>query len=197
MIKPAVRFIILMTPLFALLIWGAIQVGPYQPPTTDFNRYFHACDGIPCYLGVIPGKTSWVDALKTFENASGIQFDSYSNTATNPPGFVGSAQIYALQPTGTVDQIQLNITVPNISLASVIQYFGYPCAVQVTDSTQVELIFTNMMVGIYIDPANPALPLRAATPVSQIVLFNRFSSCEQAASSIATVPWRGFARYTN
>ncbi len=186
--------------LFMLLCAGAMLIGRSNSVQPELFQYLKTCDGQPCYLGVVPGKTSWNDAVEIFENAH-ISFDPMTNFAFEPLGFRGNALILDTPGDEAVlDEVDLTMHSSSVTIGSLIDHFGLPCAVVVTPVPQIGLIFLGMSIIVNSNQFDTSQILQPTTLIQQINLFNRFQSCEQVFNSTTTVTfnhWKGFARYTN
>jgi hypothetical protein len=66
------------------LVLGKLQPDPHLLRTLGFD----SCDGKPCYMGIIPGETTW-SAIEPLLQAHGAKYDIYNGTEQ------GRVQIYA------------------------------------------------------------------------------------------------------
>src|SRR5438552_418429 len=83
-LRKLIQIAISISILLSLLAIAIMLIGHSYPAQSELFNYLSKCDGHPCYLGVVPGKTSWADAVAIFEDAPGMQFDPDINIASNP-----------------------------------------------------------------------------------------------------------------
>src|SRR5258706_15275145 len=71
-----------------------------------------------CYLGIVPGATTWSDAQGIFGKAPELTFDQSTRTAYRLPGLIG--RMYIMTSNELVDEIDLNPRQPTVSAGEVV-----------------------------------------------------------------------------
>jgi hypothetical protein len=132
------------------LIAVACDSGPYVPYQDALATLgFDLCGGDPCYLGIVPGETSWRSAQEALPSpiSEVMPGQGYHQILLRPGGQfieVGSTD-------ATVDRIWAGFKDVEFTLADVIHKFGYPCGVRFNRkflSSYVELSYPSMLISV-------------------------------------------------
>ncbi len=192
--KLIIRAALMASFLFALLCAGALLIGRNHPVQQDLLRFLSQCDGQPCYLGIVPGKTAWESALRTLEDSPQLEFDPDTNIAANPPGFNGSALIFG---STTVDEIELTMRTSTVSIGSMIVRMGPPCAVIYTTDGILALFYPRLSIQVMTEKSGGRQTLKPTSLAYLITLSHNFDSCDPPPKGYGYQAWRGFAHYTS
>ena len=198
MLRKLIQAAISISIVLSLLAIAMILVGHDQSEPQLF-KVLHLCDGMPCYLEVAPGKTTWDSALTIYEDAPGMAFDPNTNIAANPPGYNGSNILLDVeQGSPIVGGIVLDIRSTDVSVGSLVLQFGSPCSVNVDElpNTQILMYDSGMEVLVFTSDLDAGF-LKPTTPVFKINLFGNLTSCSPLSSIYRSQRWKGFVRYTN
>ncbi len=130
--------VLLVAVPFAILTLGMRLVGQTQPPPEILtDLHLNEC-ALPCWLGIVPGQTAFVDAVQRVREAyaENVYTDNASvllvpfSEASDVEIFIGAAQ-------GAVRTIQLRLDVGGgLTLGDVINWLGMPtCPISFTWET--------------------------------------------------------------
>src|SRR5437868_2333072 len=86
------RLVMLSYSLFIVLCGGVLIIGRAHP-SPDLVPELRKCNGSLCYVGIIPGKTTWNDALILLKNTPGLSFNISTLSARQLPGLLGKMMI--------------------------------------------------------------------------------------------------------
>jgi hypothetical protein len=108
-----------------ILCFGAVIIGRAQPipEYAEFQR----CDDVPCYKGVVLGKTSWQDAESVLlKIPNSIRNRSFGIKVAR--GQVRAVTAFFPQ-NDIVQELDISYRQPSLTAAEVVANFGIPCAV--------------------------------------------------------------------
>ncbi len=164
------------------------------------------CDDVPCFRGLIPGKTSWSNALATTGNPPVIGLDR-----GHPIMSLAQSTDHAL-----LDAISIDVPPDTtITVSDVINLYGVPCQIYLysrspTTPNVITLRYPGLCVqtGIIEERLTPDSPIRhlyyltslAPRQGSAVPCGNDLTSSSSAMVMSGWRPWRGFAslqRYLN
>jgi hypothetical protein len=102
------------------------------PPLADG---FEQCDGVPCYMGIVPGKTSWITIEERFGNrATGRADDMLEIRASyDAPTSIELRQA----DNGTVSDVVIRFYRPqNLIVGNIVATYGLPCIIRYSSVNQ-------------------------------------------------------------
>ncbi len=176
---------------FVLLCAAAILIGQQQE-TPEFFRYLRKCDVLPCYLCIVPVKTTWDDTNTLLENTSGMSYDSSSGITYEPPGYLGTMQIFPGE-NGLISELDLVFHDTNLNIGQIITELGSPCALELTVD-HFSLIYPGISVMVSEDKIGTDQVVTRFSLVREINLIT-LHSCKQLLSNLSLHHWNGFGRY--
>lgn len=177
---------LLCTIVFCVLCSSAIVIGRLQPEQS-FMPELQWCDGIPCYMGIILGKTTTDEFAKMVENRSGT---SKLNGGGTEYSLTGPIQVmrFVTGMDNTIRRIVLDADGLQINAAILIAHWGSPCAISRSENNIV-LAFQHIDVWVHTNKWRVAL----TSPAYQIYLFA--SDTGDACDQPGLLKWRGFTQY--
>jgi hypothetical protein len=192
----------------AALSSAAIVYGRYRTGSSvELDIGFTLCDDeMPCFLGVVPGVTSWSQTVERFEHLRNAQIAEIAILLDYETVTVG---MVSTQDQAFVTEIYIlskNARSGSLSAASVILRYGQPCVVgRSRNRPQIDLVMWYPRFTVVFTPREQRLD--QTTNASQIIVFDSLrvkhnASCEdifQLNQDQNLFPWRGFtslAHYT-
>jgi hypothetical protein len=158
------RVVVIFCVVMLLLCGGAVALGRTQP-TKDLIPGFDTCDGVPCYWGIIPGKTTETEADTIIRGIPGFHVVVPLRTYT-----ISDTQIlFSETPDNTIALIDVHPQ--NLTVQDVIAALGYPCEVRF-GPMWLNLDYSGLTFVIQ------DVVLRATTPVTAFQINPQISSCE-------------------
>ncbi len=179
-------------------------------PMPDLADGLGLCDGVPCLMGIMPGRTSLRDAVALLGNHLALGNDR--TTATGSSGTYDRATVREGTP-NVVGIVQIEFQQPPmITLGELVALYGPPCKVSwANDEPYILITYPYLSALIKTDvSANLAL-IDQRSPISRVILYSPSpESCrgqvpqvdahpERPPQALAG-PWLGFAslkRYRN
>jgi hypothetical protein len=156
---------------------------------------FDFCGDRACFLGVIPGQTTWDETLQRLGSRG---FINYGATITYPVTDA-AVTLDRLERDGPIGRIQIvGVTEKSLpALQNFIAAWGSPCAVRVTNSfDNLLLIYPFAELSVDLDYLHYQR-MRFNTRVTKVILKNyeyTFNVCEdQGSQTYLLIQWSGFA----
>jgi hypothetical protein len=182
------------------------------PPPLKSDKYLHdtslvanedAGCAMPCIHGIIPGKTTFTDALNKVKADS-----TFSNVQTNdnPPGAGWSAaasgeaccQMTAKDKDSVIDALVVKVA-PNMSLQQVIAKFGDPKYTFPVDYTSEEVaiavIYPDKGIVAWVSPGNADSTVDGNSKVVIVLYFNPADWETKYLPTGELQAWAGFQPY--
>jgi hypothetical protein len=189
-----IRRITILILLMMGLIGGAVLRGrTISGPISIQTLRIDFCGTSPCFLGIIPGITTWEDA-KAVVALYGYDLDSAFPFAN------ADAVSVAADSTGHVGNIDIQTVTPNSNLPVVSDYiekFGSPCAISdLTSIYGITLIYPRLMVSVgqplyRLDPGLQVVELQIIDPA--IIADNLSELCTlRDLRGYPVINWSGF-----
>ncbi len=182
----------------------AVAVGLARArPVPDLADGLGLCEGVPCYMGIMPSRTSLGDAVALLGNRLTLRNDQAASTGRSgthdrtvvrqgAPNVVGIVQVEFQQP-------------QMITLGELVALYGPPCKVSWADYQPYILItYPYLSALIKTDvSANTAL-IDQRSPISRVILYSPSpESCRGQVPQVdahperppqeLALPWLGFA----
>lgn len=184
--------ILLACTVFALLIFSSVLIGRAQE-RPDFLSYLGRCDGLPCYVGIVPGQTLWADVQARFEIITELRGDNEIYLSYAPPGFSGTLRFYP-SGSGSIREVDLRFHTTRLTLGDLVAEMGEPCAVAMTRGLPA-VLFPGMGVLVIGERIDAVQSLKPSSTVTSINLVDA-EICD-IRNSLALYGWRGFGRYVS
>lgn len=202
---------VLITALCILAIFAA-ACG--TPPPLKSDKYLsdtslvakeNADCATPCFHGIVPGKTTYTDALSKVKADSA--FTSVQSN-DNPPSAGWSAasggeaccQMTANKDSGVVDALVAKVA-PKMTLKQVIDKYGepkYTFPVDYTaDEVAIAVIYPDKGLVVWVSPGNADSSVNASSPVVIILYFNPAEWTTKYLPTGQLLAWTGFQPYKN
>ncbi|MFN8418832.1 MAG: hypothetical protein U0528_06270 [Anaerolineae bacterium] len=170
----------------------AVSIGHQRTQTFVILELEH-CGSAICYLGIMPGTTSWDDGMMFIRQADQIEMSEHSDLVAqnryNPRYIVGFLSGKKADETDVFIEINLAFSSAAIYAGDIIQKFGTPCYVTPSNGS---IILGYENTAFLISSKNNQL-----TPNSYLIrLVVRLPRpCSIPDSPLASNNWRGFRRY--
>jgi hypothetical protein len=190
--KPLIRVTLLCFVTLGLLIWGSVLIGHAQP-RPEFFGALGRCEGLPCYVGIVPGQTRWADVQTRFEIVTELRGDNHMYLAYAPPGFSGTLRFFP-SGDGLLREVDLRFSTTGLKIGDLIAEMGVPCAVGITTRGLPVVVYPSMGVLVAGERMGEAQLVKLTSTVTGINLL-RDPDCS-LVNSLALHTWRGFGRYT-
>jgi hypothetical protein len=188
--------------VIAIEVWGigalmclVMALGIRTQPIPAFISGISLCEGIPCYLNILPGKTGWQEAqsmLATFPEIRKFGVSNYSNL----PDFYGTLMVIPNQDNLTQE---LALSPPNnlTSIGSAVLQFGAPCVAVRLGRDDIGLIYPGIAVVTRMGKFGSYFVLRPTSPVKNVILSTQVGACSDIAldRTQGDFRWHGFVRY--
>jgi hypothetical protein len=187
------RWALLWLVVLALLIWGSILVG-HTGTRPKFFDLLDTCSGTPCYNGMTPGVSLWMDVESRLENAPELNYDLNYRTSATPPGFTGKMSFYPSAVDGSLSEVDLFFQPTILNIGDIVLEIGTPCAVAVT-SDIFALVYPGMAVFVDREKLGVDQSLNPMSAVRSMNILPR-RTCEPLTTP-PLHPWRGFGRYVS
>ena len=197
---------LLLWMMITLLLTGfvtsvAIAYGqrqPYQSPLPALG--YAVCDGIPCFLGIVPGLTPWQNAKEQLAAFFASNVDDSTITlkwftTTEVGGYIiTSHRAYA-------DDVEVSaLTVMSLSRASsfptvqeLMLYYGTPCNVSIEETlgyiTLIRLNYPHLTVDL------PRVTDRLTLDRRPETINFTSAGFDQCTDNADVQPWRGLTYY--
>lgn len=200
----------------ALLVLVIVVAACAPPPELRNNKYLHdksiitgdPCEA-PCWRGIIPGETSWSDAIKIIEEdtrLTGLQTQD-STAAENPNAKAGDWQEVDGDPSccqlfsedgQTVDQIGLQLA-PQSTVGELIEAHGNPAYLTGNAVSSDQAV----MYLIYLDPPMMVLAFVAGAETGALVetseiiavLYTTSDRMQQIVETTSLYGWEGYRSF--
>ncbi len=198
----------------ALSILAIFAAACGTPPPLKSDKYLNdtslvATDdpscATPCVHGIIPGKTTFTDALNKVKADKGF---SNVQSNDNPPSAGWSAassgeaccQMTADKNSGVVDALVAKVA-PKMTLQQVIDKYGepkYTFPVDYTaDEVAIAVIYPEKGLVVWVSPGNPSSTVTPNSPVVIILYFNPAQWTTKYLPTGQLLAWAGFQPYKN
>jgi hypothetical protein len=120
------RLIIVLMVTLTLLTVIPIAVGRARNEPNELEALgFGVCDGRPCFMGIVPGVTTWIEAVSFVKKHGGIDSTKYLSLDIHSLGVA----FYPTEDLSLVGGIQLEPSQIQIPVGQVFQLFGVPCSI--------------------------------------------------------------------
>lgn len=130
--RPLLRLILLLSVLFALLIFVSQALGSTQPPPAALAGLRLDECALPCWMGITPGRTEMADAVHRLNSAQlgGMLFESSDGRSVTTAYEVSNALVrvdMVADEAGKVVQITIfTAPVRGLRLGDAVRYLGTP-----------------------------------------------------------------------
>ncbi|MEP7287319.1 MAG: hypothetical protein ABI947_16305 [Chloroflexota bacterium] len=189
--KKFFRLIFITVTLLSLLCMVAILLG-YRQRESVFISELHYCDSTICYLGIVPGITTWDKALPLIRQTTQLDaLDDLAHTyGHKEPAYTVGFLVGGDQDTPI--EININLTSAKVYAGDLITKFGNPCYV---------VSFTDGLLGLGYPNALFTVPTHRLTPFSLIdhvvLLRDKQNACPPVwpPGSLVVDGWQGFITY--
>lgn len=177
----------------AILLLGAVLLySRLSSPPNDLEALgLGLCDGQPCFMGIIPGVSTWEDVtpiLKRFDDldtyglfASGRLKDIYINITSSTSRIITSVEFVPVMNNGNL----------GVSLRAIMQGLGAPCVVGfLRENSHPRLIFPAMSADVLLDRAR----LTDAALADYLLIIPKNDAVQRCTNtSMSLIRWKGFA----
>jgi hypothetical protein len=163
-----VRNVFIVWLLMIVLCSGALLYGRASNQSNELQDLgFGVCDGDPCFMGIVPGKTSWDEAKlilkpynikQDFEDAADANVKDFRLIVYSSKGIINELIIQKDSSYGGL----------GVSLGSVIQQVGTPCAA-IADPRAANIFYPSM--SLYF--ARDGDRLRKETGISALSIMSK------------------------
>lgn len=174
---------------------GSIEIAGHQSDNTDIIPDLGTCEGMACYLGIVPGRTMVIEARKRIrENAQLVVSEPDLNFAYRTARPYERVQLLPLdQAIGSIELAWLNGMY--INAGELVLQFGPPCAVS-TLPGDLLLVYPGKVLIFPVMNSKAAARLDPWLPVIQAnILDNGLTACGGSGLRSSYQPWRGFGLY--
>lgn len=201
-LKRLLRITLLSTLIWCVLIVSALLPHRAEQLQTSLQALgFDLCDGVPCFQGILPGKTTWDEMTEIASRSTYTQtvFNARSVVLRLPDGDLtysraltdrllpGFTYIGRFAPVG-------------MRLGDFVRLYGSPCRVQPTDFATgqfVSVMFSSMWLEVAVQNGrvNPtSRVIRFSVPSPALAARGRDESqCLIVYPKLSDSDWRGFA----
>ena len=185
------RGIGLCAGVMALLCGSAVLIGR-APPQGDLIPDLHICNDKPCYLGIVPGKTT-MNQVFALADQLPIQTTTFDYSVTDLTGIVSSIQFYPSPPMpgGIIGTVAITPRDGSISSIDVIAHWGPPCGISRYNDHQ-QVVFSYPDMAFFFPTTDWVLKPSFA---ARIIFFANDRPCQDFIKSPNYIPWRGFTSY--
>lgn len=186
----------------AIAGWGicallclVMAFGIRMHPIPAFISGLDLCEGMPCYLNILPGKTSWEDGQRIVASFPEVQRFGASNYA-NLPDFYGTLMLIPNQDNLT-QEITLSPPDNATSIGSAILQLGAPCAAIRLGRDDIGVIYPGISIITHMSKVGNYFLLKPTSPVTHAILSGQVKACSDIAldTTQADFRWHGFVRY--
>ncbi len=177
--------------VFSMMCVGMILIGRAQPQP-EFFRYFGICEGVPCYMGIVPGQTTWDEAQRIITNTP--NFSVYTDEINTFSVFNPPQHIKFLVRENIVLVIDIRLDGNNTpALGNMILRLGYPCALGLSS---VPLLFAYPYLLVWDEQVvSPPIVIHPAMLLERVELRNETNTCSGILLERGGHPWIGFKQY--
>ena len=150
------------------------------------------CEGKPCFMGIVPGQTSWDEARSTLIRQGAVETDiGLTLDMENSTKILVWSRLEDFDKSVNVIEIYLPEASPP-TLGSFISYYGSPCAVYNRNVPSFVVLYKSMSFNTTYPHSSQQdyTSLDPSWPVYTVQLFDLEHGCEGASYTSA---WRGFA----
>jgi hypothetical protein len=153
------------------------------------------CEGKPCFMGIVPGQTSWDEARSILIRHGGVETDiGIALSIGSSAKILVWSRLEDFDKSVTVIEIHLPEGSPS-TLGSLISYYGSPCAVTQPYNLNVpSFVLLYKSMSFYATSPYSSqqdyTSLDPSWPVYTVQLFDLEHGCEGTSY---TSSWRGFA----
>jgi hypothetical protein len=185
-----ITLLVSTTLLGSAVLYGRALAGPDKLRNW---HYFGVCHGKPCFLGLVPGITNWVDAKATIE--------TYSPRRSRDLSWISSVIMTSDDPItgGHIQSIQIVDLEGEIlpSFRYFLLRYGMPCKVtyanDISSYGAIGLLYPTMVIWLErrSDYLTMDQPVRSVTLNDPNSVLGKPSYCSAVWNSLF-VPWLGF-----
>src|SRR5262249_35797756 len=128
--KRLIPFATLVSATLALACFTAILLGRIEPRPTPPTLEF--CDGMPCYMGIALGKTTWEESERIFGNTPGFTLSTDHHGAKSSVGyFQDITTFYSYGPIYAINLSHSDLSNHDnaLSVGMVLNVLGAPCGI--------------------------------------------------------------------
>jgi len=144
------------------------------------------CGNVGCFLDIVPGQTSWDNAVSRLRLVQGLVFDQ-NLKAGSLPNRARQFQLY-LNENRRIDEIDLILRDPEVTLGWLIAQYGHPCAIVPLSPYILGIKYSGLA---FIIEDNSGIAQRTSRIKQANILGVSMNPCEATPYD---VNWRGFTR---
>ena len=164
---------------FALLIGAALALGHIQPPPQILERLHLAECALPCWLGIIPGQTTFEEAVRSLSAVYPGAVTVGSAAGESTVTVEGSASLIARN--GVIDSLEFSgglfldgkVTLGDIAIASLIG--APPCKIAERDMLGLLIYSAHESTAVVVGQHTPEKRWR--NPVAYIAVLTNLAVC--------------------
>jgi hypothetical protein len=171
---------------------GAVMVGRAQPQP-QLSPNVRRCAGIPCYMDIVLGQTTWPEAQTIINATPGWNLYAGSHSAfevNQPIDHVYSMYVFPAA-NDLVQEIDLAVTPATVTAGDVIAQLGKPCAVISRGLSDLSFTYP----GIAVSVSGQQWRIQANSTVKEIRIYVPMYPCDRLAAYATSYRWHGFREY--
>ena len=172
---------------------SAVIIGRAQPEQPLSPNVRRCGSGIPCYMDIVLGQTTWAEAQAIINTTPGwnLYAGSHSAFETNQPvDHVYSMYVFPAA-NDLVQEIDLALAPSTVTAGDMIAQLGKPCAVISRGLS--DLAFT--YPGIAVSVSGHQWRIQANSAVKEIRIYVPMYPCDRLAAYATSYRWHGFREY--
>jgi hypothetical protein len=212
--KRYVRVVLVCCAVLSLSCGAIVVIGRLQP-VLDLIPEVSKCEGGTwCYLGIVPGETTFTDAQRSIKNSPQLAFSKVQASVAYPGGTLfetytarstlGITYNVSLWDTvgghaddKIVDRIRLEFSDESgINAWTLVTKYGAPCAITGPPVTgRIWGIYPRMALIFSAQGQRNPWVLKATLPLQGLEIFKGLRSCDQVLKNEGNQKWHGFGEY--
>jgi hypothetical protein len=188
------RLAALLCAVCAALCAVAIVIGRAQPQP-ELLRALGYCDGMPCYMGIVPGKTTWDEAVEIVSGTHIVHVRAADFLAAHST--IEPFLNIQIRPYNDSFSVELWTEKASVSVGQVIAFMGTPCAINVQRWLPIYVFYPGMSFNFYQRTPGTDIAIQLNAAIESLGLYPEYKTCDDIL--LNEYPyiqmWHGFSNY--